>query len=177
MSKRFRILPLLAFPLLSACVYMPTGPSMLVLPGTGKSFDQFRTDDYNCRQFALGQLGGITPGQAAISSGAGSALAGAALGAATGAILGGGRGAAAGAVSGLAMGGMAGAGAAQVSGYEAQQRYDTSYLQCMYAQGHRVPVSGHFVDELPSSANTRSNLPPPPLPPAGEPPLPPGSPE
>ncbi|HWT71813.1 MAG TPA: glycine zipper family protein, partial [Oxalicibacterium sp.] len=25
---------------LSACTTMPTGPSVLVLPGTGKSFDQ-----------------------------------------------------------------------------------------------------------------------------------------
>ena len=28
--------------LLGACAYMPTGPSVMALPGTGKSFDQFR---------------------------------------------------------------------------------------------------------------------------------------
>ncbi|MBN3773632.1 hypothetical protein G3N93_29240, partial [Burkholderia sp. Se-20378] len=47
-----------------ACAYMPTGPSVMALPGTGKSFDQFRADDANCRQYAFQQSGGVSAGQA-----------------------------------------------------------------------------------------------------------------
>ncbi len=35
----------------------PAGPGLLVLPGTGKSFDLFMADDRECRQFATSQLG------------------------------------------------------------------------------------------------------------------------
>ncbi|MGZ5011096.1 MAG: hypothetical protein ACXV74_09080 [Methylobacter sp.] len=42
--------------LLSACSTMPSGPSVLILPGTGKNFDQFHNDDLMCRQFAHAQL-------------------------------------------------------------------------------------------------------------------------
>jgi hypothetical protein len=42
---------------LSACTVMPTGPSVMALPGSGKTFDQFRADDGSCRQFALQQVG------------------------------------------------------------------------------------------------------------------------
>ena len=31
----------------------PAGPSVMVLPGSAKSFDQFRYDDNECRQFVL----------------------------------------------------------------------------------------------------------------------------
>ena len=48
--------------LLGACAYMPTGPSVMALPGTGKSFDQFRADDANCRQYAFQQSGGVSAG-------------------------------------------------------------------------------------------------------------------
>lgn len=170
MSKRLSLLPL--FAILSACVSMPTGPSMLVLPGTGKSFEQFRTDDYACRQFALGQIGGTTPNQAAMASGVGSAAVGTAVGAAAGAAIGGGQGAAVGAGTGLALGSAVGTGEAQASGYMAQQRYDMAYVQCMYASGHRVPVSGQFTGDI-GASRAKSNLPPPPPPPPGEPPPPP----
>ncbi|MGZ5030851.1 MAG: hypothetical protein ACXV8I_09670 [Methylobacter sp.] len=42
--------------LLSACSTMPSGPSVLILPGTGKNFDQFHHDDLACRQLAHTQL-------------------------------------------------------------------------------------------------------------------------
>jgi hypothetical protein len=35
--------------LLTACTSMPTGPSMMALPGSTKSFDKFRIDDNQCR--------------------------------------------------------------------------------------------------------------------------------
>src|SRR5687768_6534155 len=101
-AKLFRklSLPLLVLTSLTACVSMPTGPSMMALPGTGRSFDEFRYDDYLCRQFASDQVGGNTPSRASVSSGVGSAAVGAGVGAAAGAALGGGRGAAIGAGTG-----------------------------------------------------------------------------
>jgi hypothetical protein len=36
----------------------------MVLPGTEKSFDQFRIDDAVCRQFAFEQIGGASAQQA-----------------------------------------------------------------------------------------------------------------
>lgn len=38
--------------ILSSCSTMPTGPSVLVLPGDDKDFNQFHTDDVACRQYA-----------------------------------------------------------------------------------------------------------------------------
>jgi len=150
---------------------MPSGPTVLVLPGTGKSFDQFRGDDYVCRQFALGQLGGVTPAQASSASGVASAAIGTAIGAAAGAAFGGGEGAAIGAGGGLLAGSAVGAGTAGSSGYMAQERYDIGYIQCMYAKGNRVPVSGRFTGE-PAGAGSSppAHLPPPPPPNAPAPP-------
>lgn len=172
MCAKFRFLPLWA-PVLASCVGLPTGPSMLVLPGTGKSFSQFTTDDYHCRQFAYAQAGGSTPDQAAVSSGVASAAVGTALGAAMGAAVGGGQGAAVGAGTGLVAGSLVGTGNAQVSGYAAQQRYDTAYVQCMYASGHKVPVVGQFRDGFPSGADRQPAADIPPPPPGSPPPPPP----
>jgi hypothetical protein len=157
---------------------MPSGPSVLVLPGTGKNFDQFRADDYDCRQFAQSQIG-ITPDNAAAESGVRSAALGTALGAVAGAAINGGHGAAVGAGTGLALGGLAGTGSGQVSAYSLQQRYDFGYQQCMYAKGHRVPVvAGSFGSQMaqqrpqpPRLAANPSVVPPPP--PPGAPPPPP----
>jgi hypothetical protein len=129
---------------LAACVSMPSGPSMMVLPGSGLSFEQFRFDDAECRQFASFQSG-ATAETAATGAAVESAVVGTAIGALAGAAINGRRGAGVGAGTGLLIGAMSGSGAAQVSGREAQRRYDNGYAQCMYAKGHRVPVSGHFV--------------------------------
>ncbi|MCW5601071.1 YMGG-like glycine zipper-containing protein [Nitrosomonas sp.] len=165
---------------LAACVHIPTGPSVMVLPGAGKTFDQFRSDDFLCRQYALQQSDHQTPRQATISSGMESAAVGAALGAAAGAAFGGGRGAAIGAGSGLLAGGLSGSSSSQTSGNISQQRYDMSYIQCMYANGHRVPIVGQFSSDpyvsqgqtmnTPAQPSTRS-IPPPP--PGNPPPSPP----
>ena len=114
MLRTLKSLPLVAMFLLGGCVTLPSGPSVLVLPGTDKSFDQFQTDEVVCRQFAYVQVGGRTPSQAAAASGVTSAAVGSALGAASGAAIGGGTGAAIGAGSGLAAGGLVGAGTALV---------------------------------------------------------------
>lgn len=170
MLKNHRRFPLLLVFLLGACASIPSGPSVMVLPGSGKTFDQFRGDDSYCRQYASEQAGGTTPNQAAVSSGAGTAAIGTGVGAAAGAALGGGTGAAIGAGSGLLVGGLMGTGTARTSGYAIQQRYDMGYIQCMYAKGHRVPVSGQIMDNYRNQAPGAN---PPPPPPGNSPPPPP----
>lgn len=135
---------LLVLCLTAACTTLPDGPSVMVLPGTGKSFDQFRADDLECRQFASAQIGGATPSSTATDSGVRSAAVGTVLGTVAGAAVNGGQGAGVGAGAGLLMGGLAGTGAADASAHGVQRRYDIGYEQCMYAKGHRIPVSGRF---------------------------------
>ncbi len=165
---RFRW-PLLAALFLAGCQSIPEGPSMMVLPGTGKSFDQFRFDDADCRQYAQAQVGGASAEGGAAGSMAKSAAVGAAVGAAAGALMGGHEGAGSGAGTGLVVGTMAGAGAGQGSAHEIQRRYDAAYGQCMYAKGHRVPTQGGTLIEQ-GPARAPANVPPPP---AGYPPPPP----
>lgn len=108
---------------LAACATPPpSGPGILVLPGTGKNFDQFRFDEQECRGYAHSQLGGKTPEQAMSDSAARSL----------------------------------------------QQRYDHAFTQCMYAKGHRVPVSGRYSDGAAPASSQSASTPPPP--PPGQPP-------
>ncbi|MBK6630033.1 MAG: hypothetical protein IPG33_02750 [Betaproteobacteria bacterium] len=163
-SSRFM---LLALPFaLGACVSMPDGPSVLVMPGTGMSFEQFRQDDAQCRQYASEQTGLSAEG-AADNAAVRSAALGATIGAVAGAAIGGRHGTGVGAGTGLIVGSMHGAGTAQVSGREAQRRYDNAFIQCMYTKGHRVPVSGYYTPERQSapSAPAAPQYPPPPPPP------------
>lgn len=142
--KRLRgLFYFLALLTLGGCVTMPTGPSVMVLPGSGKSFEQFQTDDAVCRQWAGGQIG-LQPQAIANQNTATGAVAGTAIGAGLGAAIGAasgsaGAGAAIGAASGLLLGTTSGAGAGQASGWEAQRRYDIAYQQCMYAKGNQIP--------------------------------------
>src|SRR5258708_6035519 len=99
MKKALYLVPI-AF--LAGCATVPEGPGVMVLPGSGKSFDQFRFDDYECRQFASSQVGGGTANQAAADSGVKSAVVGAAIGTVAGAAPGGSQGAGAGAGIGTA---------------------------------------------------------------------------
>lgn len=151
----------------------------MILPGSGKNFDQFRSDEYACRHYAYEQVGGETPRHVSRMSGVKSVTIAAGLGAALGAVLGGGHGAAVGAGAGLLMGGLLGSNAAAASGYASQQRYDHSYVQCMYAKGHRVPVDGRMMNHSTgySSAIKNPSMPAanftPPPPPRGNPPQPP----
>jgi outer membrane lipoprotein SlyB len=175
MIPRLHVAAVLAALCVGGCVTMPSGPSVLVLPGSGKSFDQFQADNAVCRQFAQIQVGGQSPSQAAQQSAVQSAVLGTVLGAAVGGAVGQGQGAAIGAASGLALGTAAGAGPAYASGYELQRRYDYAFVQCMYAKGNQVPVAGQS-----QGGRTRPYYPPPPS--SGEgryygtpPPPPPGS--
>lgn len=171
MHNALRLSPFIVLVLLGGCATLPSGPSVLVLPGNGKNFDDFRTDDAACRYYAYQQVGGTTAAEAASDSGVRSGTVGTVLGAAAGAAIGGGRGAAVGAGTGLLLGGLAGAGAGERSGYALQERYDFSYEQCMYAKGHRIPVSGQF-----TAAPEQRYYPPPPPPPPPPPSAPHGAP-
>jgi hypothetical protein len=161
MTPHLRIAAVLVTLALGACATTPTGPSVMALPGTGKSFDQFRLDEMDCRQYSTAQVGGTDANQAAIDSGVKSGVVGSLLGAAAGAAIGGdSRGAAVGAGVGLLGGSMAGSEAGRSSGSELQRRYDIAFIQCMYAKGHRVPVQG----QLSERTETRTITPPPPPP-------------
>src|SRR3979490_1102913 len=72
--------------LLSACVTVPTGPSVMVLPGTNKSFDEFQADGFACNQYAQQMTGNA--GQAATDAATANAVAGTVIGAAAGAAIG-----------------------------------------------------------------------------------------
>ena len=166
--------------LLGACATVPTGPSVMVLPGTGKPFEQFQADDAACRQFAL-QSAGITTERAAVSSTVTGAAVGTAIGAAAGAALGAAAGnpaigAAAGAGVGLLGGSAVGGSYANANVGSVQQRYDAGYMQCMYAKGNQIPVSRGSVPYTPSRISTTPPPPPPPAmltPPPGSAPAPP----
>lgn len=157
---------------LAGCASTPSGPSVMVLPGSNKSFEQFRADDFECRQFAHFQSGGQTPDQAGSSAGVNTAAVGAVVGAAAGAAIGrSGEAAVAGAGIGTAGGALAGTGAAAHSARTVQGRYDMAFQQCMYAKGHQIPMSGGYRGHL--GRSYRQATPPPPPPPAGTPPPPP----
>jgi len=168
--------PLLIGVVLAGCATIPSGPSVLVLPGGGKNFEQFQIDDHVCRQWAFQQIG-VSPGDAATTSTVTGAAIGTVVGAAAGAAIGAAAGnpamgAAAGAGAGLLGGTAIGGSRGDASSYEMQRRYDITYMQCMYAKGNQIPVSR-------GSAPAYTPSPPPPPPPStppGVPPPPAGSP-
>ena len=147
MNSASRLISSAVAVVLCGCVTLPTGPSYSAMPGSRKSFDQFQVDDASCRQYAV-QATGITPGDAATDAAVGSAVVGTLLGAAVGGIVGGGEGARVGAGLGLFTGGAVGAGNAQAASYTAQQRLDSSYYQCMYSQGHKVPMPASYARSM-----------------------------
>lgn len=128
---------------LAGCVSVPQGPTVAVMPGSGKNLDQFRGDAGLCQQYAQSAIAGQT--QAAQDQAATNAAGGAALGAVVGAMLGSvtgqaGAGAAWGAGTGLMFGGATAGNAGAVSSYTLQRQYDVAYMQCMYTRGNQVPA-------------------------------------
>ena len=153
---------LLTFLVLGGCATLPTGPSVRVMPGTGKTFEQFQADDAICRQWATQQVG-ISPqgtvNQNAVTGAVVGTVIGAGLGAAIGAATGNpAAGAAIGAGSGLLVGTATGANAGNAYGWEAQRRYDNTYVQCMYAKGNQIPGTAQRIRRV------RRIAPPPPSP-------------
>jgi hypothetical protein len=110
----------LAGALVSGCATVPSGPSVMVLPGSGKSIETFQVDEIACRQWAGQQIG------------------------------------------------------TRAGGYDGQRGYDMTYMQCMYAKGHRIPVSrGSLPGYTSSPPAEEAGAPTTPRPPAGTPPPPP----
>ncbi|MDR0439621.1 MAG: hypothetical protein LBI59_01355 [Candidatus Accumulibacter sp.] len=180
--KSFRIMGLTAIVLIvGGCATYPSGPSALALPGTGKTFDQFRQDDGECQRYAFQQIGGSTAEKAAEESAIRSAVIGTAIGAVAGAAIGGHDGAAIGAGTGLLFGSAAGTETSQRSAYGSQRRYDNAYIQCMYGRGHKVPIPADMTQLMQQQAPAAPTYPPPPPanagtvpePPRGNPPPPP----
>lgn len=126
--------------LLAGCASAPTGPNILVMPGQGKTFEQFRGDDLECRQFAQVQIGNNNASTDVAAAGMRSAAAGALVGALAGAAIGGRDGAGIGAGAGVVVGSSGGVGASQGVANSLQSRYDNGYIQCMYAKGQSVQL-------------------------------------
>ena len=170
-STRFLVM-LAAVLVMSACVAMPTGPSVMVLPDPGKPFEVFQSEDLACRNWAAVQTGqqpDETVSQNLVGGTVIGTLVGAGLGAAIGAASGNvGAGAAIGAASGLVGGAAVASGPAYAAGWEVQRRYDNAYQQCMYAKGNLIPGI--------VSPSQRGYSAPPPPPPLGYKPGPPLSP-
>jgi outer membrane lipoprotein SlyB len=132
--------------IMAGCATLPVGPSVRVMPASGKPYDLFQSEDSYCRRVAEREIG-MSPGQIANDHTATGAVVGTALGTGLGAAIGAasgnvGAGAAIGAVSGLLVGTAAGSDSGRLEGREAQHRYDTVYLQCMYSYGNQVNSSG-----------------------------------
>ncbi|HYB71976.1 MAG TPA: hypothetical protein VED18_01290 [Candidatus Sulfotelmatobacter sp.] len=159
---------------LSACMTYPvTGPSSPAYIGDTRTQADFAQADAACRDLAM-QRTGISPGDAAAQSTAGSAVLGTLLGAGLGAGIGAAAGnpaigAAIGAGAGALLGAGQGSAAGASSAWVVQQRYDAEYHQCMFAAGHKVPAA------LAPPASQMAAPPPPPPPPGyGSQPPPPG---
>ncbi len=137
------LVPVAGFAVLSGCATIPSGPSVMVLPGQGKSFEQFQFDDGTCKQFANQQVG-ITANDSGAQNVVGGAVIGTMIGAAAGALIGAaagnpGAGAAIGAGTGLVGGTAVGASNSYAAMGSVQYRYDAAYQQCMYANGNQIP--------------------------------------
>jgi uncharacterized protein YcfJ len=154
---------------LGGCAVAPTAPSVMVLPGSQKSPDQFQADANACQQQAQALLG--NDAQAANNQAVTSAAIGTVIGAAAGALLGQGSHnpsavAGWGAGTGLLIGSTAAGGNSQVSSYSLQQRFDIAYMQCMYQRGNQVPGQVSYRRQAP--AQPYANQPPPNYPPPNQ---------
>jgi len=152
--------PLILAALVSGCASAPTGPSVMVLPGLGKSFEQFNADDAACRQWGL-QATGRTPAAEATTGGT-SAVGGTPSGDAGGT--------ASTAPAAPVTGGIT------YSGQEGQWRYDIAYQQCMYSRGHQIPGVPAAYRGVSAPASSSPALTPKPLDSSAIPPPPPGPP-
>jgi hypothetical protein len=153
---------------LAACATAPMSPSLVTLPGTGRSFDQFRADDYNCRLYGEVQIGLRTAQSAAAAAMTVGTNPGAPGAMTSATFVGGGQGGTIGQAV-TPPGVIPSSNLPAGTSYAAQQRYDNAYIQCMYASGNRVPV--YDSGPRPASVATQpANIP---QPPPGAPPAPP----
>ena len=148
----------------TGCAPTVMAPTVPVMPGPNKPFDQFTADQQACQGFANAQTAPLS--QQANNQALGNALLTTALGAGLGAAIGGGRGAAIGAASGAVVGTAAGAQGSSYAAGGIQQQFDMYYTQCMVAHGNKVPsvAPAPYAGPGPGA--------PPPYPPPGYPPPP-----
>ena len=130
---------------LTNCAAPPMGPTVVVMPGPGKSSDAFRSDQIGCQNVAANQVQGMT--NAANQNAVGTAVVGTLLGAGVGALTGSafgaaGGGAAVGAGVGLAAGGAVAAQNNQYDQASIQAAYDNAYAECMVSRGNGIPGYG-----------------------------------
>ena len=175
--NKLLLLPLAAVVMLGGCVTVPTGPTVMVLPGPQKSLDQFNSDGMTCQQYAQNVV--APAGVTAANNAAANAAVGTALGAAAGAIIGSatgqaGQGAAIGAGTGLLFSAPSTSNMAYASSWQMQRSYDMAYMQCMYAHGNQVPgmvvprrqpVYSYPPPNFPAPATMPPSYPPPDTPP------------
>ncbi len=139
--------------LLAGCAQTPMGPTVQVMPGPGKSFDQFQYDQSSCKGFAEQAVAGQA--QNANNQAVGAAALTTALGAGLGAAVGSGwhhgagPGAAYGAGAGAVTGAAIGADMSSNAQMSIQQQYDNAFAQCMYAKGEMVPGYGPMMSQSP----------------------------
>jgi hypothetical protein len=139
--------------LLMGCASTPLGPSVQAMPGPGKTFDAFQSDNNSCKAFASDQVRGQADAanQRAAGTVALTTVLGAGLGAAVGGSVGdAANGAAIGAAGGAATGSVYGAGNAANDQAMIQQQYDNAFSQCMYAKGEQVPGFAPVVAAAPA---------------------------
>ena len=146
-----------ALVLLGGCVTEPDGPTVPVMPASGKSFAQFQREDAECQDYAHDRVAGAA--KRANDKALTSAVIGTALGAGLGAAVGGGRGAAIGAASGAVVGTAIGTNDSRFRQDTLQGRYNLAYAQCMDSYGNRVAPEGYGYRR-----GYRDDYPPPPPP-------------
>ena len=66
MVKKWNLIPFGAAIVLGGCVTIPVGPTVMVLPGPGKTVEQFQADDAVCRPWASQQAGTTPEGAATV---------------------------------------------------------------------------------------------------------------
>jgi outer membrane lipoprotein SlyB len=137
-----RLIPIGALTILTACTTI--GPTAQVLPGPGKTFEQFTADQQACTAYTDAQIRPLADENSKQQLGALAlgTLLGAGLGAGLGGAIGGGHGAGIGAAAGAIGGTAVGAGTAGASDpvQRLQLMYDNTYVACMVARGHRPPA-------------------------------------
>ncbi|HWZ47968.1 MAG TPA: glycine zipper family protein, partial [Herbaspirillum sp.] len=58
MLSKYKLIPIAAAAVvLAGCATAPTGPQVMVMPGAGKSYEQFRQDEDICQNYAFQATG------------------------------------------------------------------------------------------------------------------------
>lgn len=159
MDSRSMLLPIIMAIGLAGCASIPTGPTVMVLPGLDRTLEQFRRDDLFCRQWSAEQVGPATASEQVPAAPAAGMVGVAGTGAAIGATVDNSSAeAVVGAGNGLVGGTAVGLDASRAEVGSVQWRYDVAYEQCMYAKGHRIPI----VMQAPPQVSGIPPAPPPP---------------